>query len=285
MRQKSSVPLLVGVILITVGLFNPFNLLATLLIDTVRPTFCSTISYPSSTDITAPSIITQIGSATTFWVYARDENSVSSVNLRCTATNYDSGIITCVYDGTFTYSGVTYEKWKWAAPALTPYKVYSFLWLATDGTGNEASITTYGGYGDSDGYFTVNGVQVTSTTQVIKLATRTINVAFTVTVLPDAVVNINVKVKNSGGTLLKEANLAKISSTSYKTDSFYTFTADGSYIIEGYIAMSTKSLQKMSIFGDVGDISGFVWPFSPARTMLMAVGAVLVVYGLRKREE
>ena len=287
MNQRSSIPLIIGVLLIAVGLINPFNLLAVLLIDTTRPTFSTTGSYPSSTDSSVPSIITQIGSATAFWVAVRDENGISSVFLRCKSTDatYDSGIITCVFSNTLTLSGVVYDVWKWNAPILTAGKLYAFAWEAADIVGNSASITTYGGYGDVEGYFTVNGVQVTSTTQVIKLATRTLNVAFTVTKLPEAVVNIRVVVKTSTGTVLKDNNLVKISDTSYKHDGFFTFTADGSYIIEGYIVMSTKSLQKMSIFGDVGVVPSdiVVWPFSLARTMIIVVGVLLVIYSRRRR--
>ena len=108
--------------------------------------------------------------------------------------------------------------------------------------------------------------------------------SFTVTKLPGAVQSIRVVVKTSSGTVLKDSNLAKISETSYKTDAFYTFTADGSYIIEGYVVMSTKSLQKMSIFGDIGgNTAPFVWPFSVLRSLVIVVGAVFTIEGLRKR--
>ena len=278
----------VGLLFLAIGLFNPANLLSVLLVDTTRPTFSTTGSYPSSTDINAPSIITQPGTATSFWVLAEDENGIDSVVLRCKSTDnvYDSGAINCFKDGTTTLSGVVWDIWKWNAPALADGKLYAFTWLATDVVGNENSIITYGGCSDVEGYFTVNGVQVTSTTQTIKLATKILNVAFTVTKLPEGVQNIRVVVKTSGGSVLKDANLDKISDTSYKTDNFYTFTADGSYIIEGYIVMSTKSLRAMSIFGDTGVTPTlFSWPFSPMRTLFMAMGALVVVYARRIQEE
>ena len=284
--KRKQVSLLIGLILLAAGLFNPLNMLATLTIDTTPPSFSNVGSYPDSTDINAPSVITQIGSAKDFWVSVRDENGIASVNLRCKSTDlsYDSGAVNAAFSTTLAIGGVNYEVWKWAAPILAEGKVYNFAWTATDTVGNSATLTTYGGYGDADGYFIVNGVQVNSTTQKIPLKTRTIDISFTATKLAEAIQSIRVVVKTLDGTVLKDANLGKVDSTMWRTNGFYTFSADGTYTIEGSIALSTKSLRKMSIFTDIGLGGSFVWPLSPVRTLVTAVGAVLVVYGLSKKK-
>jgi len=261
--------------------------LVTVVIDTSPPVFLASASYPSSTDASVPSIITQIGSATDFWAAVRDEGAeVESVTVRCTATDgsYDSGTRSCVRSSDLTFGGVVWEIWKWDAPILAAGKVYKFAWRATDKAGHVSTMTAYGGYGDADGYFSLNGVQITSPTQTLVLPDRTLDIGFHATKNPGSIVSVTVKIYK-GSTLLKSGKLNKLDSDDWKTDSFYTFTADGTYTIKGYIDMSTKSLQKMSVIQQVGENGDGGWldelHFSPLQILAFALGGLLVAYGWR----
>jgi len=59
MSKNISPVTILGLLLIIIGVANPYNLLATLLIDTTNPVFSTTGSYPSSTDINSPTIISK----------------------------------------------------------------------------------------------------------------------------------------------------------------------------------------------------------------------------------
>jgi len=48
--------------------------------------------------------------------------------------------------------------------------------------------------------------------------------------------------------------------------------------------MSTKSLQKMSIYSNIGAVSEFALPFSLSRMTVIALGLVLTLYGWKKED-
>ena len=287
MSQKSkNLIQVIGLLFILVGVLNPGNLLATIIIDTQPPIYSATASYPSSVDANVPSIITQIGTATDFWILVRDVNGIESVQLICKSTDnvYNSGTVACFRDGTITLSGFVWDIWKWHAPALESGKLYRFEWLAKDTFGHTAPLVTFGGYGDVGGYFTINGIKVLSTTQVLKLVSYTLDVSFTVTDLPEGVMSILVKIKTAAGIVLKSTDLVKNSATDYSKTGFYTFAGDGSYIIEGYVVMSTKSIQKMSIYTELGDPNA-AWTPDVFRSTLVIAGLAILVYGRQRRRD
>jgi len=251
---------LVGFLMILTGLGPTIQKLVTLVIDTAPPKFSLTGSYPSSDNQAAPSIISQIGQASDFWVLVRDATSgIDLVYMRCVSTDgtYDSGAVTLSKDAeTFPLGGYNWEIWRWKAPALAADKIYKFTWEACDKVGKTASINTWGAYGDSDGVFYLNGQAVTSTDATIYLDSRTVDIKFIASKNAGAIVSITVKVLNKDGTTtLKSAKLDKKDSTTWETLSFYTFDSDGYYTLQGYIDMSTKSLLKMSLMQQVGEPS------------------------------
>ena len=269
---------IIGVLMIILGLGPTIQKLVTLVIDTRPPKFSLTGSYPSSDDQAAPSIISQIGSATDFWVLVRDDTSgVDIVYMRCQSTDgsYDSGAVTLSKDAeTFPLGGYDWEVWRWKAPALSADKIYKFVWEASDKVGKTASIITWGCYGDADGYFLINGQKVESTDATIYLDSRTIDVKFIGTKNSAAIVSISVRVLNKDSTTtLKSAKLDKKDSTTWETLGFYTFSSDGYYVLEGYLDMPTKSLLKMSIMQQIGEPSELT-PF----IVVMILGGLVALY-------
>jgi hypothetical protein len=278
--------MLIGFILITIGLLNPFGILA--LPDTTPPQFNAFGSYPSSTIYICPTIISHPDP----WVLVMDEHGVVSVTLRCRSTDltYDSGAVNAVFSGTITIGGVTWEEWRviWRAPSLARDKVYSFTWTATDKVGNSASLTTYGGYEHADGYFNVSRKLITSPTERIRLGRETIDISFTATKLHLSIHYIDVIIKKQDGTVLKSGFLEEkvlvlpLYTFRWYGKSYYTFREDGIYIIQGQIASLPEEgkeyirREKMSLIVEVG--SSFVWPLSPLRTLLAAAGVMIVIY-------
>ena len=265
--------------------------LVTVIVDTSPPVFLTTASYPSSTDANAPSIITQTSSATDFWVATRDAGSgIKYVLVSCVATDgsYSSGTVQCVKGEPVPIGGYTWEVCKWEAPILEEGRVYKFTWTAVDKAGRAGTLVTYGGYGDADGYFTLNGVPITSPTETIVLQSRTLDIGFHATVNPDSIVSVTVEVYKDS-TLLKSDQLSKVGSDSWEANGFYTFAEDGTYTVKGYIDMSTKSLLKMSVIQTVGtDEQGWSIPdtgFSHTQLITFALGTLMVLYGMQGGEE
>ena len=279
--------MIAGVAVILLGLVLPnIEAMTTVVIDTQSPTFLSTVSYPASTDQNVPSIITQIGGATDFWVAVKDPGSgIKNVQVICTATDGSySGDAYCIRGEDLALSGTLWEIWKWDAPALVDGKLYQFRWIATDYANHQGSLKTYGGYGDSDGYFTLNNNQITSTTQTVTLGTRNLDVAFHANEAASNIVSISVKIYKAS-ILIKSAQLTKIDNDDWRTDEFYTFFADGTYTIEGYIDMSTKSLLKMSIIQQIGEGNGLDTGYTNTQIMTFIAGGAMLLLGVTRRED
>lgn len=280
MKAKNRV--LVGLLLMALSVFvlTPVGTFVLSELDPNPPFFSPTLSYPSSTNINAPSIISQEGSAKDFWCATRDvETYVKAGAMTCDSTDgsYHSGEQALIYDSDIDIGGEIWSIWKWDAPYLESGKVYIFHWWVADLDDNLGHLYTYGAYGYADGYFILNGITITSTSQRIISGSPTINVRFIPTYNPGAIVSIRVKVWNWGKTILyKDSTLPKVGNE-YIGDNYYTVSSAGAYVIEGFIVMSSMELQKLSIVGVSGGIN------LPYKNLLFGaifmIGLVLVIQG------
>jgi hypothetical protein len=193
---------------------------------------------------------------------------------------YDSGVISMTYGGNTTVPSHDveddqFETWTWiiegtevgqgewaANYKLDPLingRTYSFDWTVKDLAGNLLEKTTYGAVGETVGYFEVNENKIDSTTQVLILNSKIIDVYFYATAHADLVQSVRVTLKDDSGTEIKSDLLDQTTAYSeasgwswYKTP-YHAFAQDGIYILEGLVEMPTKTVQMMSIISDLGD--------------------------------
>jgi hypothetical protein len=147
------------------------------------------------------------------------------------------------------------------------------------------TLTTYAAiYTDPpDGYFTLAGVQITSTTQSILVNSSTLPITFVPTAHADQITEVYFTIAKGSGAATKY-DLLKQTDGSYSYT--YTLPSAGTYTIYGYFVWSmnpSTPLQKMSIIalngGGPGLPSG--WNISNAQILgviSIAVGVVLIFY-------
>ena len=262
-------------------------------VDERAPIFNPPTSYPAAVDPGAPSVITQMPGDSNFWVVVRDAgpgtdegSGIVSGTVQCVSTtsDYDSGLMPLAYSRELTITGTAWEVWTWSAPMLPDSQLYTFLWYFTDKADNVGQLITYGGYGEADGYFIVNGITIASATQTIYLNTRTIDVKFIGTDAINRINGITVKVRTDTGFVLRAEEIPPVGEGVWEALDFYTFIDDGSYTVEGYIDEPTKSIMKMSFIQQVGDTTPKEG-FSIFRIGAGVLGFVLFIVALRSDQE
>jgi len=272
---------ILGMVLIIFSIVQ-IPLLAELIYDPNPPAFQTLGMCPSSTDPAVPNVITQIGTAKNFWMLVRDvDSSIVLTRLQCVAMDgtYDSGEVSLFYNGQVTLFSIVWDIWEWDAPILEGGHIYAFNWLVQDEAGNEATLTTYGGYGESDGYFSINDENILSQEQKVITSDATLNMKFTATINPVLITGIRVKVFDESGTLLKDGLIPYVNSNTWQSTDFYVFTKAGSYVIEGYIEQSTLVLRKLSILADYGvQIPEFILDLKTAMSIMGFVMGIGLIY-------
>lgn len=166
-----------------------------------------------------------------------------------------------------------YEKWDWRVP-FGGGVFYRFHFIATDKSGNTATVDKYGLTGTPDGYFAINGVVVAMDTHLY-LNTRTVTFQFFATSKADEVYDVVIDI-NQDGTPIGSLSLTHDNETVWSTS--YTFTADGEYEVIGSIIPTYNhaiQYRKMSIITDTGRMPVTVMP----KQVLYIAGAALVLLG------
>jgi hypothetical protein len=187
------------------------------------------ISYITAIMDTSPPVI----SATT---PANGITYVSIPQVNCTCTDPESGIseVSLQIDANTadlmsvtgnTYYATTSASWGTANTAGS----HSFTFTVTNGNGLQTVVSgTYAIYTGMTGAWTVNGISITSPTQVLRLTTLTLSFSFTKTAgsAPDSAVSATVSWTGPATGSLTLSNTA-----SHQWTGSYTFTTGGSYTV------------------------------------------------------
>jgi hypothetical protein len=174
--------------------------------------------------------------------------------------------------------------YSWTVPSSLN-KVYAFTVLVKDVAGNSATWTYYGQTsGGVQGYFTINGVKVQSTSDVIVLKTRSLAVEFYATSGASSIQYVHVTIKDQKtGTYVggfdqygQPVYMTKASSGDKWTQSI-TLPYDGKFIITGTVyPIGASSVTLMSLAVSTG--AEFpIDPLTVAGVALIAVGAIVFV--------
>jgi len=239
LQKLGAIMIILGVVLPFLGIALPS--LAAIVYDATPPTL--NYPYPSGTSPSGATPLTPGQAITVKIVVVEDGSGISTV--KCDIFKYGGSLLTTLTlsQGSPALGGYEYTA-SWTVPNEAGV-TYQFNFMAKDNSGNVAAKTSYGVVGTPDGYFTINGQQVT-TSSVIYVNNPTLNIAFTATNLPEQITAIRVILKDSGGTTLKDLTLPKTSESIWSGT--ITLPAEGKYTISGYIVIASGNhLQKMEL--------------------------------------
>ncbi|MFH1328853.1 MAG: hypothetical protein ABIH76_08465 [Candidatus Bathyarchaeota archaeon] len=265
--------LLVGSVLLAADASTPAQ--SMLSIDSTPPEIRSI--YPDSTDPNTANLI-HAGSEIQLSITVYDVHGAGA-DLTITSTGYSSTPSKSSWptnpDGSQTYS------WQWTIPNGNGV-LYQFNWVIRDGwtPANILEHTTYAITGQPDGYFRVNGIDVTSADQVIKLNTLNINFEFVATRDPQDIAQVYVDIENAQ-TFEPLTTVTLTKDTDSHWTKSYTIPNDGDWRVYGYMQwVSGENFLKLSFFTTTND--NFTSPPLPSPfniSLLMIAGIVMLVLG------
>ena len=267
---------MLGIALLVVGFAGPWAL-TTLVVRTGSPKIAG--QFPSGTS-TSPTLLEP---NTTYTLkasvqpvdYNADDPLQTIVKVSITGTGQT---LTLTYKSK-AYPAFYYEYAGWASPG--PGTSLAFNWSVTDQFGATGSSVTYATTASlGEGYFTIEGQKITSTTDKVYVGKNTFNVTFTKT--KDPVTEAWFVVQDSAG------NWKYTKADTVKTTfpaSWSVTLADGTYDIRGYFTSYGQSVQVMSVFGGFNTEPT---PFFPKEEpdvffWMKVIGAALVVVGVITR--
>jgi len=268
LQKLGAAMIILGIVLPFLGIALPS--LATIIYDATPPTL--NYPYPSGTSPSGATPLTPGQTITVKIVVVEDGSGISTV--KCDIFKYGGSILTTLTlsQGSSALGGYEYTA-SWTVPNEAGV-TYQFNFMAKDNAGNVATKTSYGVTGTPDGYFTINGQQVTATS-VIYVNNPTLNIDFTATSLPDLITGIRVIVRDSAGTTLRDFTLTK-SSSGNTWSGTHTLSAEGKYTISGYIVIASGSqLQKMELVVQWGGV-----PETNVNTNVNRFLNILTVFGI-----
>lgn len=264
--------MMLGLALLVVGLVGPW-VLTTLVIRTGSPKIYGGFPSGASSNPTLlePSTSYTLKASVTPVDYGNDDPLKATVKVSIPETGQT---LTLAYKSK-AYPAWYYEYPGWVSPG--PGTSLTFNWSVADQYGATGSNVTYATTAPlGDGYFTVAGQQITSTTDKVVVLTNTFSVTFTKT--RDPITEVWFVVQDSAGNW--KYTKADTVRTSFPA-SWNPTLADGTYDIRGYFTSYGQSVQVMSLFGGINTEPTPFFPTPKDSFYWMTIaGACLIVVGL-----
>lgn len=284
--------ILIGAALVLISISLPM-LLATVIVDTYPPNISSvafhygsyaspTSSVPLSIDPSAPSALVPNAAGQVEICIYEDYLDESSVSLKINGISYALKLERKVL------SSGTLWFYRYLADYTTPSTdgaSVTFEASAKDLGGLSTTRTCYGKTVKVDGYFTINGIKITSTEQTVYLSSRKLNFEFIATYGGSYIDRVIVSITKADGTIIQTLALSKVAAD--KWTGSYTLEADGKYIVKGYFDTYPGRLQRMSLLIDTGSAPSVIEPsvyFPVLRWTLAGLGLGLIAGGLYARK-
>ena len=265
MAKISTVVLILAGVLILTSLVSASGMLAVVNYTDPTPSTAPQIigAFPSSTSASSPTFIgppePSSWAPTIIFSYASSSTGLTPYVTSASLVIYSSSGSTLNSQNMFLASNDSTEKTtEWTVNTIsdsswpaTGHMTYTYTYFDHSSSGNSNSATlTYTTYWSLVsppivGTWVLDGVTVTSTTQVINVTSATLHIYFipTTTTLP-YVKSIYVVVKE-GSTTLSNTTASLQGNNTYSVS--YTLPAYGTYNVQGYVHNETSTVQTLSM--------------------------------------
>jgi len=284
--------ILLGILFVVLALSLPYvdEYIATAVIDATPPDFTGGYFLtPSYEKVIDPYRLSEnkdepnpLPEATSGDIYINlIETNLDYAEVKVTGNGYDSGWLrlrSVEYDSDYNmHTLIT----SWTVPSGRGI-LYTFTFRAYDRAGNNATEERYAVTGIPEGYFTINGIKVTTQT-TIYLNTREVIFEFHATSLGELIDDVIITItaiepekfdeEKHIALELEEVELNK------RWEAKFIFPFDGTFLIRGQIGWDGQAVVILSVTLNTG-IKVDHWAL--AQLALGVLGVGLIIYGVRE---